>query len=233
MTYYQLPLFPDGSPLSPEQVRDRVDPAIPRITSVFVDVFDDVQQRRSIDPFFQRMNEGQTAWWIWTQIIHESEQRFDDASLQFCRRSNQSFLIVGEELIVVFKKLRRVKRPRGAGRLERSNYRTAQNMDLWAQRQVAGIPDLPRAVFAYELEKELTAMRLYIGVPSPNSPALTWCQEVDPHEIPVIAEGAYPGGSIPLLDEIRRDVEVIEFEPIEDSDIAFEFVFDDDQAAGS
>lgn len=182
-----MALFDTLGELAPQAIRDLVDPAIPRIRGVVSDVFEDLQVRRTNDPFFSRMEEGELAWWMWTQIKHESENKFrEDASLEYCRKNQQSYLLVGEFAMVVYKKLRRVRLPDGSTSLERSNYRTRQNFDLWSQRAINGFPDLPRLVFAYELLDELTSIKYYLGVPKAGQGDFRWREEILPGEIPVL-----------------------------------------------
>jgi len=133
------------------------------------------------------MNEAEMAWWLWTQIKHEAETQFvDDASLEYRRSNQQSYLVVGEQAIVVYKKLKRRPLPDGTTRLERANAVTTQNHDFWSQRASQGFPDLPRIIFGYELKEELTSIKFYLGLPKASASDLRWHEEITRDEIPVI-----------------------------------------------
>ena len=173
-------LFDVFGVLDPDRVLKTVEPALPRLRGLVRGQFDDLQLRRQNDPAFGWMDEGQSAWWMATQLWNHAKADFHgEPMLTYRRVKQQDYVVVGEEAIVVFKKLRKKKNREGITELVTSNYRTKQNIDWWGQRAVEGVPDLPRLIIGYEFRHELTDMRCYLGLPRGSNASLQWHREID------------------------------------------------------
>ncbi|WP_145175564.1 hypothetical protein [Rubripirellula lacrimiformis] len=157
-----------------------VEPALPRLRGLVRDTFDDLLIRRHSDDAFAWMDEGESAWWMWTQLRHRAKDDFHGEPMLVYRRvKQQDFIVVCEEAIVVFKKLRNKTNRDGTTELVTSNCRTKQNMDWWGQRAIDEVPDLPRVIVGYEFRHELTEMHCYLGLPRGSNATLQWHREID------------------------------------------------------
>ena len=179
-SHQQKYLFDSLGELDPDRVFAKVVPSLPRLRGAVREIFQDLVRRRSEDPAFRRMSEGQSAWWLWTQIHHFAKDDFHgDATLEYRRVKQQDYVVACESVIVVYKKLKRRTDRTGRSVLVPANYRTRQNIDLWGQRAIDGIPDLPRVVFGYELVEELTEIKCYLGLPKGSNSLLRWHREIE------------------------------------------------------
>jgi len=173
-------LFDSLGDLHPDHVMRIVEPALPRLRGLVRDTFNDLISRRQSDDAFAWMDEGESAWWMWTQLRHKAKADFHgEPTLNYRRVRQQDFIVVCEEAIVVFKKLRNKLNRDGIAELVTSNYRTRQNMDWWGQRAIDEVPDLPRVIVGYEFRHELTEMRCYLGLPRGSNATLQWHREID------------------------------------------------------
>jgi len=173
-------LFDLWGDFHPDRILNAIEPAVPPLQRIVRQVFEDMQDRRRTDEWFRRMNEKDCAWWMSSQIHHEAKECFsDEPQLTFERVNQQNFIKVCESVVVVYKKLRQIKDRDGKEVLVPSNYRTKQNIDMWSQRAIAGIPDLPRVMLGYEFTHELTQIRCYLGMPSGSNEKFRWHREID------------------------------------------------------
>ena len=173
-------LFDSLGELDPDCVLRTLEPALPRLRGLVSDTFDDLLRRRQDDDAFAWMDEGESAWWRWTQIRHKAKADFHgEPMLAYRRVRQQDFVEACEEIVVVYKKLRRKQNRFGNTELVTSNYRTHQNTDWWGQQAMEGVPDLPRVIIGYEFQRELTEMRCYLGLPRGSNACLQWHREID------------------------------------------------------
>ena len=173
-------LFDPLVELNPDHIMSIVGPALPRLRGLVRDHFDKLQAYRQREEDFAMMNEGQSAWWMATQLENHSRANFHgEPMLEFRRAKQQNFIVVCEEAVVVYKKLRLKTNRDGHTELVTSNYKTRQNMDWWTQQEIEGVPQLPRVILGYEFRHELTEMRCYLGLPRGSNAALQWHREID------------------------------------------------------
>ena len=183
----QLCLFDEQyeEEFQPSYVLEKTEPVMPLIAAAFREVFEDLCQRRANDPPFMRMSEGHLAWFLYSHlgsVLQLLVEETDDHSLlEYRRVKQQDIFIACESVVLVFKKLKR-RSIDGESFLTRSNYRTRQNIDFWSQVLDGAFPQLPRIVFGYELQAELTKAVCYLGLPYGSNSKLRWHREVDSME---------------------------------------------------
>lgn len=144
--------------------------------------WEDFQSSRARDARFRSFSECESAWWLHGQIKRFAERLCDDRQdLGVTPRTtsdHQFYLDVRGELVVVFKKLRRVfskKLLRDV--LVRSNYPTPHNCEFWAQRKESGM-DSPRLIVGYEPTKAMTEIRIHVGYPRTRGHQFDWIYEM-------------------------------------------------------
>ena len=149
--------------LTEEWLRSAVAPLYPQLWSMIRQPFDDLVARRASDPAFRILDEGETAQWLRPQIVEQARRLFDGhPDVKVEKRSQQLYLNYRNELAITPKKLRPKRRAVG---LTFSSYNTPQNKDYWQQREVQGLPMLPRILVGYQLVRELTDIKIWVAYP--------------------------------------------------------------------
>lgn len=183
----QKGLFPSDDDalgyVSEERVRSLLKDANPFLWHAVYSPWEDFQGDRQRDARFRDLSIGESAWWLHTQIKRMAIMLAEDSPeyrlVRSSERSNQFYLNLSGELVLVFKKLRRVySRRLGRDVLVRSNYPTDGNCDFWEQRRRNGAPDAPRVIVGYEPVKEMTEIRLHIGYPRTKGWRFDWIYEM-------------------------------------------------------
>jgi hypothetical protein len=165
-----------------DAVKKLLENANPLLWQVVMYPWEDFQFSRRDDPRFQFFSEGETAWWMHCQIKNIAQTLCEDCPeldlTAHTTRDNQFYLMFREELILVFKKLKRVySRKLMRDVLVRSNYPTRHNREFWAQRREAGL-DAPRIIVGYEPIRALTEARIHIGYPRSKGYQFDWVYEM-------------------------------------------------------
>jgi hypothetical protein len=178
MTYHQGMLFPLIPDPSETRVRTLLEPFYDGLRRTVLAPWEDVQQRRLVDPAFRRRKGADLAWWLHGELVHQAQTVFDNKAIRHTRLTNGMFaLILRDDLLITVKKLK--ARPfKGRRRFERSNYLTDTNMSYHEQRRLSGFPDIPRVVLGYLLTKEETDIEIYIAYPRTRQRDFIWYYEL-------------------------------------------------------
>ena len=161
-----------------------------------------LQVRRGTDGEFMDLNEGEIAQWLHGQIKRRAAglcKEYPHFGCQPKRVQQQFYLVCGGQAIVVFKKLRHNA---FKSRLERSNYLTKRNMDLWQQRRLQGCPDAPRLIVGYRLLKELTEIKLAIGYPRTRGRTFQWLYPIPDQSL--VVQGMFESKRVEQPNEEER-----------------------------
>jgi hypothetical protein len=158
----QKGLFP-GIVLAEEELALLIEPLYARLWQMIREPFEDLRSRRTNDPAFRILDEGETAQWLRPQIVECARRIFDgDSDVVPEKRRQQFYLRWLDKFAIIPKKL---KRGRGKRSLTFSTYDTIQNVTLWSQRSEDGLPDLPRLLVGYVFIEEMTDIKIWIAYP--------------------------------------------------------------------
>lgn len=134
-----------------------------------------LQLRRGKDEEFRELTEREIAWWLHGRIKRTASEMCDRYpnfnAVASAIHARQFVLTIAGKAVVIFKKIRRNKSKK---RLERSNYKTTGNLDLWQQRRGEGLSDLPRLILGYEPIKELTEIDIRVCYPRSRGLGFRW-----------------------------------------------------------
>lgn len=166
-----------------EQVQSLLVEASPLLWQAIYSPWLDFQRDRATDARFRDLNVGESAWWLHTQIKRAAILLAEDSPelglAPSPPTSQQFYLNLRGELVMVFKKLRRhFSRRLGYEVLLRSNYPTEGNCDFWDQRKRAGALDAPRVIVGYEPIREMTEVRVHVGYPKNTGRRFDWVYEM-------------------------------------------------------
>lgn len=180
----QLPLFDRGRSgyVASDKAQALLEDTAPLLWSSIMEPWADLQDSRRDDRRFRSMSSSEIAWWMHGQIKQEALRLIDDnptlGLTPHTSPNGQFYLSQRDDLILVFKKLRRVfshKLRRDV--LTRSNYPTKHNRAFWAQRVAAGF-DAPRLIVGYEPIDVMSDVRIHIGYPRTQGCQFDWTYEL-------------------------------------------------------
>jgi hypothetical protein len=141
------------------------------------------------------MEHYDVAQWMSHQIkcsaIDICEQN-PDARLRHRKGKFQEFFELGGEVAIVFKKITLRKKRNGESRLERSNNLTEGNRGYWHQDRQDGVPDIPRFIVGYELLREMTDIRVFLGYPRSRGRTFVWIYELEAYSQAIVRPAAPP-----------------------------------------
>ena len=161
---------------------ERLTEASPLLWHAITYLWEDLQHSRRDDPRFRFFSEGDTAWWMHSQIRQFAPTLCEDQPelglSAHTTNDHQFYLRLCGDLILVFKKLKRVySRKQMREVLVRSNYPTRHNREFWAQRHEAGL-DAPRLIVGYEPTKAMSEVRIHVGYPRTKGYQFDWIYEM-------------------------------------------------------
>jgi len=134
-----------------------------------------LQLRRGRDEEFRELTEKEIAWWLHGRIKRTASEMCDLYPAFNAKASplhaKQFAITIADKALVVFKKVRQNNKKK---RLERSNYKTKGNRDLWQQRRQSGLLDLPRLIIGYQPIKELTEINIRVCYPRSRGLGFRW-----------------------------------------------------------
>lgn len=127
--------------------------------------------RRRDDPMFRSFQAVDLAWFMSRQIREQAIVEFAGTSARPLIQGQNFALVLDEMIVVTFKKLKRVN-----GAILKANHFQKENDAYYRQRSRDGFPDFPRLVVGYMPLKELSEVKLYLGLPRGNR--FEWLQEI-------------------------------------------------------
>lgn len=143
----------------------------------------DFQNRRAEDSWFQSYTEPQAAGLMHTHVTNyaaELASEITSGDIRIEQMFGHPVYVIPEQLAITVKKLRRVN---DEDDMYRSNYRTKRDADYWGQRRMEGYLDVPRVIIGYVFLEAMSRIEILVAYPRTTGLAVRWF-----YEMPALAE---------------------------------------------
>jgi hypothetical protein len=170
-----FPKIPDPTIIEADKI---LRPYYEWFSRVIMVPWQDFQDRRATDRWFQGYSEPQAAGLMHTHVTNyaaESISDLESGTLRIDTVFGKPVYVVPERLAITIKKLRRAD---NEDDMYRSNYLTRRNTDYWDQRRMEGHLDVPRIIIGYVFLEAITRLEIVVAYPRTRGLEVRWFYEM-------------------------------------------------------